>query len=80
MSLKNNGEWTRWLIAIFINVLIIVASIIMAYGNLDKRLVVVETRQEQKVDGERMQMLLKVWKDEIIKEIKTELKNLEKRK
>jgi hypothetical protein len=76
MQNKESGQWMRWMIVIFVDIIIVIVSVILAFASLDNRLVVVETKQEQKVDGERMQIMLKDWKDEIINEIKGELKNM----
>lgn len=48
---------------------LIVVSLLF-FGNADKRLTIVETKLEQKVDGEKLQVQLKQWKEEIINEIK----------
>lgn len=65
-----NAEWIRWGILLVVNIILIVSSILMAYGSLDKRVTVLETKQEAKIDGETLQIQLKLWKNEIISEIK----------
>ncbi|MBK7979250.1 MAG: hypothetical protein IPK06_04405 [Ignavibacteriae bacterium] len=75
---KENAEWIRWVILLVINVMIIVSSVILAYGSLDKRVTVLETRQEKNIDGEELQKQLKAWKNEIIEQMKEEISRLQK--
>lgn len=75
---KESAEWIRWAILLVLNVMIIVSSVILAYGSIDKRVTVLETRQEKNIDGEELQKQLKAWKNEIIEQMKEEISRLQK--
>ncbi len=62
-------EWVKWSISTLIQIILIVVSIVLAYGTLDKRITVIGAEQQRKVDGEELHKQLKQWKNEIINEI-----------
>ena len=73
--IDNLGEWVRWIIAVAINVIIMVVAIMTAYGSLDKRVTILEVKQEKKIDGVLLEQKLNEWKKEIVHEIKEAIKN-----
>ena len=73
---RNTLDWIKF--AIYI--ITMVVSLTLAYGVLDRRVTILEVTQERKVDGEQLQLLLKQWKDEIIQEIRREVKQKIKNK
>lgn len=72
---KGVAEWIRWIIIVAINVIIMVVSIMLAYGTLDKRITILEVRQEKKIDGVILEQKLQQWKHDIVEEIKEAIKN-----
>lgn len=71
---KNTSEWIK----IAMQFIFYVIMIVVAYGALDKRVTVLETKQETYVNGENLQKMLKEWKTEIVKEMKEEFRNSQK--
>ena len=67
---------TKWWVNIIIQIVVYVVAVMVAYGTLDKRVTILETKQERKVDGEELQKQLKKWKDEIVLEVKEAIKEV----
>ena len=70
---------TKWWVSVIIQIIVYVVAVMVAYGNLDKRLVTVEIKQETKVDGERLEKQLNQVKQDILNEMKKEFNELKKR-
>ena len=67
---KSNKNVTYDILKLILYIGSLIVVSLLFFGNADKRLTIVETKLEQKVDGEKLQIQLKKWKDEIIKEVK----------
>ena len=69
---KKTLDWIKFVIYI----ITLIVAVTLAYGQIDRRVTILEVKQEKKVDGEELQLKLKQWKNEIVVEIRNEIKNL----
>ncbi|MBU1096843.1 MAG: hypothetical protein KKB34_10215 [Bacteroidetes bacterium] len=74
---KRFDEWIRWGVMLGLSLFFAYAGATTVVNALDKRVTIIETRQEQKVDKVLLEQKLKEWKDEIIKEVKDQISKMD---
>jgi hypothetical protein len=74
---KRFDEWIRWGVMLALSLFFAYAGATTVVNALDKRVTIIETRQEQKVDKVLLEQKLKEWKDEIIKEVKDQISKMD---